>query len=238
MLNYFIFKGLSSLDFGLYVAEKSPYSAPERDTTYQSIPGRNGDYIIDNGRYKNQEVPYTCRMVSDTPESMSKKAIKAKSWLCSGEATYYPLMDSYNQNFMRWASVSSAVDIKPDNALAEISIKFNCKPFLYSLDGQKTIELVEQDTLYNEFAFGSEPRLKIYGSGEGTLTINGAPYVLKNIDEYVEIEGETGDAMKGGRNCNEFVDFDYAPTFAPGINRIRWNGGITKIDVIPRWRTL
>lgn len=238
MLNFFEFRGRSSLEFGLYLTDKAPYSAPERDITRQSIPGRDGDIINDNGRYKNQDVSYTCRMISDSTGNIAEKAIKTKAWLCAGTATYYPLMDSYNQNFMRWAAVDGAVEIKPDNVLAEIPLKFSCKPYLYSLEGQKSITLTKPGTLYNEFAFGSVPYLKIYGSGAGVLTINGAPFNLLNIDEYIEIEGETGDAAKGGTDCNGLVKYDYAPAFVPGENRIEWSGGIAQIDVIPRWRTL
>lgn len=58
-MNNFSFDNQSSSDFSLYVAEKDIRSAPAYDQQLVSVPGRNGDVIIDNGRYENIDVSYT-----------------------------------------------------------------------------------------------------------------------------------------------------------------------------------
>ena len=50
-MNHFVYNGVSSLDMGLRIESKNVFSAPEYDVTFQSIPGRNGDLILPNGRY-------------------------------------------------------------------------------------------------------------------------------------------------------------------------------------------
>ena len=45
-MNYFVYNGVSSLDMGLRIESKNVFSAPEYDVTFQSIPGRNGDLIL------------------------------------------------------------------------------------------------------------------------------------------------------------------------------------------------
>ena len=55
-MNYFVYNGVSSLDMGLRIESKNVFSAPEYDVTFQSIPGRNGDLILPNGRYPNIQV--------------------------------------------------------------------------------------------------------------------------------------------------------------------------------------
>ena len=55
-MNYFVYNGVSSLDMGLRIESKNVFSAPEYDVTFQSIPGRNGDLILPNGRYPTVQV--------------------------------------------------------------------------------------------------------------------------------------------------------------------------------------
>ena len=53
----FTFAGRSSKDFGIYLSGSGVFNAPERDVETISIPGRSGDLILDNGRFKNISVP-------------------------------------------------------------------------------------------------------------------------------------------------------------------------------------
>lgn len=236
--NSFTFKGVNSLSYYVYVVSKNVYDAAERDITFQSIPGRSGDIPIDNNRFKNIQIKYDCVAIPRDKIPIDEKTRIIKGWLQS-EPGYFVLKDTFNQNFFRKACAVGAILFEETYmGIAKGTLNFNCKPYLYSLEGQKPVTLIAPGTLYNEFAFGSVPYLKIYGSGAGILTINGTPYNLLNINGYVEIEGETGNAAKDGTDCNSLVSYDYAPVFVPGENCIEWSGGITKIDVIPRWRTL
>lgn len=236
--NSFTFKGVNSLSYYVYVVSKNVYDAAERDITFQSIAGRSGDLLVDNGRFKNVQIKYDCVAIPRDKIQIDEKTRIIKGWLQS-ETGYFALKDTFNQNFFRLACATGEIAFdEMYNGIAKGTINFNCKPYLYSIEGQKTVTLSEPDTIYNAFAFGSVPYLKIYGNGAGTLTINGTPFRILNIDTYVEIEGETGDAMKDGIDCNSLVNYDYAPELIPGENRIEWGGGITKIEIIPRWRTL
>ena len=58
MRNWLTFDGVSLKDFGVYINGNQTYNAPARSRTYVSVPGRNGDLIIDNGRYENTELVY------------------------------------------------------------------------------------------------------------------------------------------------------------------------------------
>ena len=58
-MNSFTFNGISSADMGLIVENKDIYSLPARDISLVSVPGRNGDVIIDNNRWQNVTISYT-----------------------------------------------------------------------------------------------------------------------------------------------------------------------------------
>ena len=58
MRHFLTYAGKDSTDFGIYISGAGTFDAPERDTKSISIPGRNGDLTLDNGRYKNIRVEY------------------------------------------------------------------------------------------------------------------------------------------------------------------------------------
>ena len=55
---YFIFDGVSSKDFGVYISGSGTFDGAERDVSTVEIPGRNGELTLDNGRYKNRSMKY------------------------------------------------------------------------------------------------------------------------------------------------------------------------------------
>ena len=58
-MNSFTFNSISSVDMGLIVESKDIYSMPARDISLVSVPGRNGDVLIDNNRWQNVTISYT-----------------------------------------------------------------------------------------------------------------------------------------------------------------------------------
>ena len=47
-------------DWGVQFGSKSLYNAPKRNVENISVPGRNGDVIIDHGNWENIDVTYSC----------------------------------------------------------------------------------------------------------------------------------------------------------------------------------
>lgn len=80
-MNYFVYNGVSSLDMGLRIESKNVFSAPEYDVTFQSIPGRNGDLILPNGRYPNVQVTYSVFLPAKSIAELAEKITKVKAWL-------------------------------------------------------------------------------------------------------------------------------------------------------------
>ena len=56
-MNYFIYGGRSSEELGLLITGKV-FGSPERDVEYITIPGRSGDLMVDNNRYRNYTISY------------------------------------------------------------------------------------------------------------------------------------------------------------------------------------
>lgn len=238
MINWFFYNGLNSYeDLGAAVMSKTPYNAPAPDITRQAISGRSGDLIIDNGRYKNVNVGYTCAIV--TTENFSRAARRIRAALLSRGNAYKLLADSYDADYFRMGTIESEVNIS-QNGINDgvLSVTFTCKPWRYSYAGQNTITLTAASTLTNFEKFPSLPYIKIYGSGTVTLYVNGKAFPISNVDEYVEIDSETLNTHKGTENKNATASSIEYPSFNPGENTVSWTGNVSSVYITPRWRTL
>ena len=235
MMNFFVYDGKNSQDLGLLISGEKTYNSPSRDVTTVSIPGRSGDLIIDNGRYNNVEISYTVSFRKDVP----KKTRVLKAWLLSN-AGYRRLEDTYQPEYFRLAAISNATAFEISiNRYGTADLIFNCNPFLFSKGGEQTVSIPASGVrIYNPEYFESQPIITVYGNGNGVLSVNNINYNLSDIDGYVTINSDVGLVYKGTENKNSTVNFIEFPTLQVGENIIDWTGGITKVEIIPRWCTL
>lgn len=235
MINFFVYDGKNSQDLGLLISGEKTYNSPSRDVTTVSIPGRSGDLIIDNRRYNNVEISYTVSFRKDVPE----KTRALKAWLLSN-AGYRRLEDTYQPEYFRLAAISNATAFEISiNRYGTAELIFNCNPFLFSKGGEQTVSIpASGGRIYNPEYFESQPIITVYGNGNGVLSVNNINYNLSDIDGYVTINSDVGLVYKGTENKNSTVNFIEFPTLQVGENIIDWTGGITKVEIIPRWCTL
>ena len=235
MMNFFVYDGKNSQDLGLLISGEKTYNSPSRDVTTVSIPGRSGDLIIDNRRYNNVEISYTVSFRKDVPE----KTRALKAWLLSN-AGYRRLEDTYQPEYFRLAAISNATAFEISiNRYGTAELIFNCNPFLFSKGGEQNVSIpASGGRIYNPEYFESQPIITVYGNGNGVLSVNNINYNLSDIDGYVTINSDVGLVYKGTENKNSTVNFIEFPTLQVGENIIDWTGGITKVEIIPRWCTL
>ena len=105
-MHWISFNGRKSTDYGLFVTKKTDiFTAAQRDSSLQSVPGRDGDVVIDNGRYKNIPLTYEMQLVT-TASDFASRAKAIREWL--GTTTgYVTLFDSYDENYFRLAVAQS-----------------------------------------------------------------------------------------------------------------------------------
>lgn len=233
-LNQFKYKGISSADMGIIITQSPNIGSAERDEEYISVPGKSGDVINDNGRFKNITVSYDVNLLSDE-RPLDLMARKIKAWL-QGETGYFKLTDTYDPNYYRMAAYSGSIDIEDKmRKIGITTLNFNCKPFKYRIDGENDIEITKATTLYNPEEWESLPYIKIIGTGAVTLHINNNSFYISTIDDYIEINSELQSAYKGNTLQNSKINFATFPTLCPGTNNISWVGSVSKIIIKARW---
>lgn len=233
-INQFKYKGISSADMGIIITQSPNIGSAERDEEYISVPGKSGDVINDNGRFKNITVSYDVNLLSDE-RPLDLMARKIKAWL-QGETGYFKLTDTYDPNYYRMAAYSGSIDIEDKvHKIGITTLNFNCKPFKYRIDGENDIEITKATTLYNPEEWESLPYIKIIGSGAVTLHINNNSFYISSVDEYIEIDSELQSAYKGAVLQNSKINFATFPVLSEGANNIYWVGNVSKIIIKPRW---
>lgn len=233
-MNTLTFDGHNSQEFGIAISGEGSFDAPARDVTAVSIPGRNGDLILDNGRYKNITVSYPAILY----RSFSANVAAARAWLL-GPTGYAELTDDYNPGYFRRAIYTGGIDwdMWPRNREGEVTLKFNCKPQRFLVSGSDTITAENGGSITNPTIFRALPLITVYGTGDGDLTIGDTTVTLTDLDSEIYLDCDLQDAYIGLDSANSKMAGEF-PTLAPGANAVAWTGDITGVDIVPRWWTI
>lgn len=166
------FDGENSGDYGIYITGAGTFNAPQRDVEMVTIPGRNGSFALDHGRFENIEVTYPAGLYGADETDFADKIAEARAWLCSKNG-YVRLQDEYNPNEYRLAVYKSGLEVSPALLKAgEFDLVFECMPQRFLTSGETAETIASSgDTLTNPTLFNARPLLMV--TGYGGLTING-----------------------------------------------------------------
>lgn len=222
----FTFDGQDSRTYGIYITGEAVYNAPERSVEMISIPGRNGAYVLDNGRFENIEVTYPAGCFGNTEADFRDAISNIRNMLCSRKG-YVRLTDGYNPNEYRLAVYKSGLEVTPAQLLAgEFDITFDCKPQRFLTSGETAVAVTSGGTVTNPTRFPAYPLLKVDGYGD--IVINGKRLTVN--EAYlgnVTIEGETSWSSAGYANQIYLGALNTGDTFT--INDITLNVRYTDV---------
>lgn len=192
----FTFDGESSADYGVYITGEGVFNAPERAVEMVDIPGRNGSYALDQGRFGNIEVTYTAGMVDDSETNFADRLADVRNWLCSKKG-YVRLEDDYNPDEYRMAVYSSGISVEhADLRTGEFEISFDCKPQRWLKSGETAVSVTSGDEVDNPTLFDAEPLLEV--KGYGGIEFNG--YEIDVLDAVLgDITIADGDTFTGSK---------------------------------------
>ena len=169
--HYIEFGGVNSSDYGIHVSGEGVFKAPERDVEHIEIPGRNGEFLLDKGRFKNIEVPYRIFNQEATYEEFISRIDAFRNAIVSKRG-YQRLEDSFHPDEYRMASISQGMDVDPIQfaKASEFELVFDCKPQRFLKSGETEQNIASGDTITNPTLFESNPLLKV--DGYGAININ------------------------------------------------------------------
>lgn len=175
----FTFDGESSGDYGVYITGEAVYNAPEREVEMIQIPGRNGAFALDKGRFENIEVTYPAGTFDENQGSFAEKVSDFRNMLASRRG-YCRLEDEYHPDEFRKAIYKSGLEVKPVpfQRAGEFEITFDCMPQRWLKSGEAAVAITSGGSIINPTLFDSSPMLEV--KGYGSIEFNGYEIELEN----------------------------------------------------------
>ncbi len=229
--DYLVFGTTNTKEYSVGIYGNKLADPPEREYEYVSVPGKNGDLIIDKGRYKNKTIPYKAYII----DKYAANVMGLRNALLTQKG-YQRLEDTINPDEFRMAQVIPfEVDEVGVLRAGEFTIEFNCKPQRFLKSGELPITYSAAGNIFNITNESAKPLIRVYGSGSGTVGIGSETITISSISSYVDIDCEIMNAFKGATNCNGNVSFTDNIVLKPGLNGISFTGNITSVVITPRW---
>lgn len=198
-----------------------------------SVPGRNGDLHYYDGSYENRSAEVGAYVYA--PEDVKTKFGKINEWLF-GAFGYRRLETNDDSTHYMLARVANGATVEARiNKIAPFRLEFDCKPQRFLRSGEQAFTVSTNGTYTNPTIFSARPLYKLTGTGNGSLTIGAYSADFMGIDGYLYYDAETENAYKGSTNQNAKV---YAPSglpFGGGDQIVNITGGITSVEILPRW---
>ena len=177
--NSIIFGGINSADYNVWISGSSAFSAPERDVEFVSVPGRNGDLLIDNGRWNNIKLTYPAfipKGFDDLVDDFRTEIMKLRG--------YQRLEDTYHPDEYRLASFNYGLNPKNISAFlrtGEFDLTFNCKPQRFLKIGETPLQFlpatIVANKMYTQFIpISGDLHFEVRCPATDTLTITVITY--------------------------------------------------------------
>ena len=215
-----------SLNLNLYL-ENYP-SIPIANEEYEEIPieGRSGNLIINKGTYPDKKIPFTFTILSPRIEIDFEKVY---AWLT--EIDDSRLIFGRSDRCYKVKKVIFGDIQKEFRSIGEFDVTFLCEPFTQDLHSEVHEITTSGFELYYAGNAPGDTLIKVYGSGNIQLNINGETMQINNVTDYVEIDSNLLQVRnKDGTSKDNDTLGDFV-LFTKGENIISYIGAVTKVIV-------
>lgn len=174
---YFIFGGVKSSDYGVWISGGGTFNAPARRYKEYVVPGRNGTMTIDEGAYEEAEVTYPAFIARDFPANVEafRNAIMAQNGHVRMTDSYHP--DEY---YLARYMAGLEVDTLPGGRGGAFDLTFRRDPRRFLLSGETPVTYppgVSSKNLlpypYYDTTKETAGGILYTDCGDGTITANG-----------------------------------------------------------------
>lgn len=222
-----IIDGVKGINHDLYIINRVDIPITKRNVSYIDIPGRDGYLTKENGL---SDKSFSINFNFVERSNMPKKIRGITPWLLNAEKIMFTddLEVYYKVKAIEFGDIARELAV-----FGSFTAYVTIEPFAYM--HENIININSASTLLNLGTYESNPYLKVYYSGEVKLKINDKSIKLKEVDNYIEIDSEIEECFKGDDPLNNKMEGKF-PIFNLGVNKISWEGNVSKIEINPRWR--
>jgi len=231
----FSYKGIRSKDMHLRVLNDISFASPKRDVNLVQVPGRDGDLIMDNGRFESVIRSIPCRIEAPAGTDVESLINGINNWLIK-DAGLHPFTWENDPDFTYLASIEGAVvNQRVLSHYGKTVIDFKLHPIKYLESSLTERQITSGTNVENPFNIEAKPILRIVGEGDITITIDRRELVLQGIAGGCIVDSETQTITNLDRHITLFERmFSPFPTLQPGNNPITFTGNAAQVFITPR----
>ena len=220
------FNGRTSLDLNLKML--SYPSIPQSNEEYEKVDveGRNGSLYINKGTYPDKEIPFEFDIRSS--DNIDVDLDKILDWLTN--ITDNRLIFGRKDRCYRVKKVDLGNFKQKFTTYGNINITFICEPFAEDLEST-IINIHNEDVIFYHGTVEGFPLIKVIGSGDIQVAINSEAIVIKDVNEYVEIDSELLQVRNKDGTSKDMDTLGDFPTLKNGVNTIFYSGNVSKLEI-------
>ena len=177
MGNHFVFGNVNSADYGVWISGSGTFNKPARRVERFTIPGRNGDLTIDEGRYENVTVTYEA-FISRGFDGRFHDFVAAMM----SQTGYQRLQDDYDGEHYRMAMFANELEptVGTLNRWGKFTLEFNCMPQRFLVSGDDWVNIGVTSAYYgvvldNPTNYIALPIIQTVGAGYMNIQGDDAP---------------------------------------------------------------
>ena len=235
----FRYKGKSSKEMHLRVLNDVGFTSPTRDVNAIQVPGRDGDLMMDNGRFNSVVRSIPCRIEAPSNVNVESVINDVNNWLID-DGRFHEFGWDSDPEFKYLARVEDSVSSQRVlSRFGTTTIDFRLHPIKYLRSSLEEQSVRNNDVIENPFNVEAKPLLRVSGmvSGGGDLVIEigGRPLVLRGMAQsgcVIDSETQTITDPSGRITLFEIMRSPF-PVLKPGANVIRVPAGVT-VAMAPR----
>ncbi|EOS7951017.1 phage tail protein, partial [Enterococcus hirae] len=229
-----------------FICERPEKKKAKRVFNLEEVSGLNKLAVNDGGYYTNVEQTLNCFYLSPTLEHIQYyEDLITEALDTKGE--YVDFVPYWDPIYIYQAIVINEPNFEGTfHTLRGVPFSFDLSiaPFKKNILGMNPVILDKQGSIYNPERYPSYPKIKIYGSGNATISINGRETKFSDVTSDITIDSDP-DVMETYREVDgvlvnehrKLLSNQIYPYLDSGENRITWNSNVRKIVIEPRWQT-
>lgn len=229
-MNYLIFRGVSTLDIGVFAAKMPAHAKPGMRYTEFQIQGRDGTVHTVDGY---DAFDMTCQLTMIRGDVYTRDLINA--W-ADGSG---PLVSSDMPDRAWQASVLKPVEYERRvydgfRCYDKAYVTFHCQPGMReAVPSVHTFE--STGSILNPGSMVAHPTIVVTGKGNCVFAVGGNTITLNNVSAPVTLDCAAGYVYTPSGAAEMVGDF---PVLPMGQSQVVLGSGVSKIEIQPNWRWL
>jgi phage-related protein len=101
--------------------------------------------------------------------------------------------------------------------------------------GEIPVLIDKSSNIYNGYSQDAKPLISVYVYGGGSVKIGDYVVAIDGVDGVIYLDSDAQNAYNEDGNQNSKIYAEEFPVLKPGYSEVEFDGGVEKVEILPRW---